>query len=1540
MAEPVAFDLRELAARRRELGALEARRTALRAELDLRAGELETLRREGGRGAPLEQAERRVVELSAARDELADARGRLVSEVGDLAEGLVAGLDEARAVTALDGRVPVAMLPVRIETRFGTDRTSLAIRVFPDQIHLDAHEPELTDDERAAAAWYWQQRWPALADEALARAAWETLAGRFRPGRARYLVEQLRPTNIGRAGAGREPEFPERPRRAAAWTRAVEATALPERWVAVGYQVDGEGEQVEVFRRWSKRVPDRLAAGPSPASEDKPAAAASTDRPPVQAAMDWALDPEAAEAAGMLLTVTDGDLADGHRLADGLSRLVVLGVDWTLTPQQAAESLEQLLSGHAATGDLAFVAPGTPSNNTGKSRSGFSTAPADRVAEWEPPLAGADPDAAGDAAAARLAAALGVPAAALAPAPGASGRHHRWSAALIDALWEASGGYYASDLLEPLGSDGLTAALRAHAAAHLHAAGPLPTIRVGPQPYGVLPVVARSGYRAAPDARAEATIARVAGAIRSLWEPLTERVPQLGRAGEQAEVDALLLDLLQRTPVPWRFRWREMVPPPQWSSSEWFERFRTYQAPYLYAVMTRLGVPSAHAAKVQYLTAAEDSHPLPVPLVLKGEEGTAYLAEIAARAREGSDGRLELNLRQDSIALLEALLAFAACQELDNAASGEFLLHLDPGVAAASGLRRKGVRTPDLIRVEEPEAAQAPFAFSTARELASLVVPGTNVTLHDEVMVQIRDRQLSDLIRDRSASGHGLARFLAALDALGEAPADELEFALRGVLDLYSVRLDAWFTSLASARLARHRAARPAGVHLGCFGWVEDLHHDQGAAAESLGYVVAPSLDHAVAAAVLRSGRQSHEDSGAFDIDLSSARVREAEALLEGVAAGQSIAALIGYRIERRLRDAGLAELTVPLRLEAPLKARDEERDQPVESVAAREVVDGIRLLALFAGADWGAVVARLGLGSPRLERLEDLLREVAGCYDAVTDVLFAETVQQTANGNLERANAAASALDRQERPVEPEVLRTPRTGAVVANRVVVSLTSDAQAPSWPRRGVRGAAEPRLDHWLGAVLGPARDLTVSGRLVRPGAAEGDDEITTELGAVSASDLKLSPLALVLAAQRPAADRPSELEARIVALLAGRVAEPTEADRIELHDDTLLRTLTDWAGRLVGGVRPLAPTDLALAGADDAPAGAVDVADLRRREGDAVAAVRDALIAVRRAGGAPVAVRTALAAVSELVGAEALPAVPPGHPEEAARLGEQAERVAGALEATVAAIEEAQAREEAPDADPAARPLEVIRLALGAHQPVLPLLSLSAPAELAASAADREALLGGDQTAGLAWLHRAALVRPELDPLCGLLMHAEAAGVDVVDHLRVAQLPHRPGARWCELPFGEEGPPPAGTVGVVVVAPDGFDPSRPVAGLAVDAWTETIPAAEHTAGLGFHYDAPGARPPQAVVLAVHPEPDPDRWDLNTLLETVNETAELARLRALSLKEIEGFAGLLPALYLPNNYTRDVPSVSFKGLVELAKAKDLFVAGKAAGVAGKD
>ena len=298
-----------------------------------------------------------------------------------------------------------------------------------------------------------------------------------------------------------------------------------------------------------------------------------------------------------------------------------------------------------------------------------------------------------------------------------------------------------------------------------------------------------------------------------------------------------MLELLQRTPVPWELRWREIVPPPQWTATEWLATSRARQVSWLYDVTDRLDIPPDRPARFQYLTATVDSHPLGVPLVAKGDAGTSYVAEIAALARQGDEGRRELNLRQNSIALLEALLAFAAVQELDKAASAELVEGLTEEDRAAAGFARKGVRTPDLVRVEEPDPQRLPMQFAPARTLAAQTAPGSQVAVHDQVATRLGSAELPDHIGQPASPVNGLARFLAALDVLAAAPAAELEWAFRGVLDLFSSRIDAWFTSFATARLDELRAERPQGVHVGCYGWVEDLQPDSGPAADSLGYI-------------------------------------------------------------------------------------------------------------------------------------------------------------------------------------------------------------------------------------------------------------------------------------------------------------------------------------------------------------------------------------------------------------------------------------------------------------------------------------------------------------------------------------------------------------------------------------------------------------------------------------------------------------------------------------------------------------------------------
>src|SRR4029079_14345129 len=76
-------------------------------------------------------------------------------------------------LTALDA-LPVVLLPVRLEARYvriSDAPSALRIRVYPDQVHVDGHQPLLTDGEAAAGQTYWRNRWGAGEDAAARPAA-------------------------------------------------------------------------------------------------------------------------------------------------------------------------------------------------------------------------------------------------------------------------------------------------------------------------------------------------------------------------------------------------------------------------------------------------------------------------------------------------------------------------------------------------------------------------------------------------------------------------------------------------------------------------------------------------------------------------------------------------------------------------------------------------------------------------------------------------------------------------------------------------------------------------------------------------------------------------------------------------------------------------------------------------------------------------------------------------------------------------------------------------------------------------------------------------------------------------------------------------------------------------------------------------------------------------------------------------------------------------------------------------------------------------
>src|SRR5512145_970521 len=248
---------------------------------------------------------------------------------------------------------PVVLFPVRMETRFfalADGSSELLVRVYPDTVHIDTHEPEQTADELTWGRHFWEQTWRAANDEERGKTAWRQLADRFDPPRAAWIARALKPLNPEDRPANpiaadqplpKPARFPSPATHSETWTRAPAARVLPNQWIVLGYK---NGRLVVNVKGGS--ISDTLATGPEPSPS------ANVDPLGIDAGMEWMVDFDAAENAGMgiraKLTREDA--------AAGLDFVLVMGIKDSLDqPTDWAPHLAELFEAHHYTDGLSFV---------------------------------------------------------------------------------------------------------------------------------------------------------------------------------------------------------------------------------------------------------------------------------------------------------------------------------------------------------------------------------------------------------------------------------------------------------------------------------------------------------------------------------------------------------------------------------------------------------------------------------------------------------------------------------------------------------------------------------------------------------------------------------------------------------------------------------------------------------------------------------------------------------------------------------------------------------------------------------------------------------------------------------------------------------------------------------------------------------------------------------------------------------------------------------------------------------------------------------
>jgi hypothetical protein len=1130
-------------------------------------------------------------------------------------------------------------------------------------------------------------------------------------------------------------------------------------------------------------------------------------------------------------------------------------------------------------------------------------------------------------------------------------------------LWPATLGYFLDQFLGGVLPGYDPDAWRDHFAVHVHGRGPLPAVRVGRQPYGILPVTSLDSWAGGrPD---------LVGLLKLLREYWSAALPDVARADRGApEAGRDLVEMLGMEAVSSSYSWR-WARGPRFFDLFWalpglgvdpaaVKAAASNLTRRVNQALASLGLSPGAATRLTGMTLARTAFDWQGPLVDPAGAsetdplGDNYLAALA-------DPRVSLAEVHAGNGLATApqplLFQFARHATL-LAYAGQVLRSswpAPPSPTAPPWFEPELVDIDPVLQGDLPGDRTRTPTFWRALQ----VVPGGAATTAGEQL-----RALG------TSAAEPLRTFLVALEQLAGQPTAALERLLGESLDLASHRLDAWITSLPAQRLAEFRSHQPAGLFLGGYGWVEDL-RPRGAAPLSDGYLHAPSVAQATAAAVMLAGHLSHADQPAgaqLELDLSSRRVRVAMELIDGVRQGQPLGALLGYWLERMLHDAGpdLDRVIGPLRALAPLvpgRLVAADASDPREAMAAGNVVDGRKLLEQYRAGSFA--VTDFGLADAGQAVLTAALDDIAEALDAVGDLSVAEGVYQAVKGNYLRAGASLDAVSRGEAPGDVEVVRTPQAGPAITHRVVALFTEPA-APTgpWSQTRARGLAEPALERMAATILGDPARVRCTVEYVNPSGDPGAPAATADLrlSAIDACalDLAYAPpvpagggateleLRLARAAMRPA-NRPAGVSADAsIRLVFARSAAFTDGELTVPELLELARVVKD----VMANGRAIDARDLDQAGS--APNPGVDTGALGGRAAAAVdrwGSARDGLralfdvtdpaglavlaaapfgvpaaalgaaanlldlaadttrqprldpVAACAAVGTPAAdqleaLRDALEALGAFAVQGAAPASPGG--ATAAAIGDLV-RQAAAVDGQARAIDRSLA--EVADGPGAVITAALARLArlFGPEFRVLPPFTLGVGHPFPAAQQRRARAGDAGPATVLPWLQRVGRVRDGVRRLGDLITYGDVFGTSVGLAVNVAQLPADEQDSWNQVGGPTE---QTGATSVVAYGPGPLDPAASLAGLFVDSWVEVVPQRSVQTSLAFHHSAPGAQAPQAILLAVSPDPS-QPWSPALLQAVLAETLDLARLRTIDHDAMTKTGQFLPGLLLANN-----------------------------------
>ena len=1041
-------------------------------------------------------------------------------------------------------------------------------------------------------------------------------------------IFQLRATVI--------PEFPDDYElKESSWSQAPRSDVMPDRFVFMGMK-NNEFTHIKV----GKTIPDPLIVGIDPSStEEGMFEYDEAGNLLMNKDIQWLTDFNEAVEKGMGIIVP---LRPAEK-NDGFDKIIVLG-----TKHKGAEEskmlLEELLRSHSYLPDGIGILPiGTPTNNTEKKKSGFSTEEnvddTYRRITGEPFFTSSSYGNEKNMDGYRIVEALGIDDAIFNKVKHADGKDIYNALLMNKSMWNSTMGYYMEEILDTVFNLDNIRRTQQYFTSFVSGRGWLPALRIGTQPYGILPTSAFSRFRTFHNeylpplkgsdlashhsAQLENTLQKrfdirlrqFLDIIRHHWMDIVKRerlkIDDFNPAETTAQQHFIQLLGLQATSIEQYYRYntntaqRRSISPsigPEFTVN--FSKDSMYGPSNMRVLFSQLldyglfiddsyysmnNIDRIKEARIFRLRYHNEFGQLSGPFVRENEndflfndDGLSYIDQLLSLApNKFWEPDIFGDLKSNSLFFLFLRQAMALAYR-----DVSFDILMNEYVINENTRRRAGSKGSYLIpgpTGEDILFTKWDYLFRNLKDMEDMMKKDVRAFEHFPLAGEGCWNR-SDLWKSVSANNWSMADFLFRLPEddlkvskikalknhfleLKELPVNDLERLFAEHLDLCTYRFDAWQLGLANKRLDKMRDGDGSeGIYLGAFGLLEDLkpggerkpavdipeqlkekdnklvYTDE----DNEGFIHSPSINHALTAAILRSGYITSRDTGDLNnvmaVNLTSKRVRMALRLIEGIQNGQETGALLGYQFERGLHENYLSQgleldrFIYDLRRKFPLvpDVDSETEINTNEEKNLMHVVNGLELLESvrsFLGdealrsadslfelekSNRTQLRAHLGLnGHMSTNQLNAIFKEIdemANAFDAMGDLLLSESVYHITQGNHVRSAAVFAALSEGKVPPDVQIINTPRTGHVLTQRVMLQLetisasnletnTAPARAQYWENINLtpRSFAEPSLNKWIGEMLGDPSQIRCY--------------VTYELGAEQSYIIRLSDLGL-------------------------------------------------------------------------------------------------------------------------------------------------------------------------------------------------------------------------------------------------------------------------------------------------------------------------------------------------------------------------------------------------------------------------------------------